>query len=63
MLSYLNMEWVVRLKDGRKIMLDTEAVKFRNNERDAPDGDFDFMQWKTDLNKELFSFWNGLLEK
>jgi len=57
------MEWVVRLKDGRKIMLGTEAVEFRNNEWDAPDGDFDFMQWKTDLNKELFSFWNGLLEK
>jgi len=44
-------------------MLGTEAVKFRNNELDASDGDFDFMQWKTDLNKELFSFWNGLLEK
>jgi len=54
---------VVRLKDGRKMMLDTDAVKFRDNERDAPDGDFDFMQWKTDLNKELFSFWNELLEK
>lgn len=51
------------MKDGRKIMLDTDAVKFRNGERDAPDGDFDFMQWKTDLNKDLFSFWNGLLEK
>jgi len=44
-------------------MLCTEAVKFRNNEQDVSDGDFDFMQWKTDLNKELFSFWNGLLEK
>ena len=44
-------------------MLDIEAVKFGNNERDAPDGDFDFMQWKTDLNKELFPFWSGLLEK
>jgi len=44
-------------------MLDTDAVKFRNGERDAPDVDFDFMQWKTDLNKDLFSFWNGLLEK
>jgi len=51
------------LKDGRKTMLDTEAVKFRNNERDTSDGDFDFMQRKTDLNKEFFTFWNGLLEK
>jgi len=44
-------------------MSDTEDVKFRNNEWGASDGDFDFMQWKTDLNKELFSFWNRLLEK
>jgi len=44
-------------------MLDAEAVKFRNNELDAPDNDINFMLWKTDLNKELFSFWNGLLEK
>ena len=44
-------------------MLDAEAVKFRNNERDAHDGDFDFMQCKTDLNKELYPFWNELLEK
>jgi len=54
---------VVRLKGGRKIMLDTEVVKFRSNERDVSDGDFDFIQWKTDLNKELFSFWTGLFEK
>jgi len=54
---------VVRLKGGRKIMLITGAIKFRKNEREAIDGDFDFMQWKTDLNKELFPFWSGLLEK
>ena len=57
------MEWVVRLNGGRRRILDTEAVKFRNNERDTSDGDFDFMQRKTDLNKELFSFWTGLFEK
>ena len=51
------------MKDGRKIMLDAEKVKFRNNKLDVPENDFDFMQWKTDLNKELFYFWNGLLEK
>ena len=51
------------MKEGRKIMLDTDAVKFRNNERDASDGDFDFMQWKTDLNKELFSFLEWVVRK
>jgi len=45
------------------MMLDDNAVEFRNNELDAPDVDFDFMQWITDLNKEFFSFWNVLLEK
>ena len=51
------------MKGRRKIMLDDDAVEFRNNERDAPDVDFDFMQWTTYLNNEFFSFWNGLLEK
>jgi len=54
---------VVRLKDGRKIMLDAEEIKIGKKEWDASNSDFDFMQWKTDLNKELFSFWNDLLEE
>jgi len=43
-------------------MLNAEVVKFSNNEREANDNDFNFMLLNTNLNKELFSFWNVLLE-
>ena len=62
MISYINMKQVVRLKDGRKIMLDTEAKKFRTNKQDAPNGTFDFVQRKADMNKGLFYFRNSLLK-
>ena len=53
---------MVRLKGRIKIMLNAEVVKFSNNEREANDNDFNFMLLNTNLNKELFSFWNVLLE-
>ena len=50
------------MKGRIKIMLNAEVVKFSNNEREANDNDFNFMLLNTNLNKELFSFWNVLLE-
>ena len=53
---------MVKLRDVRRT-LDIEQVKSKNHKQDAPEDDLDFMLWKTELNKELLSFWKSLQEK
>ena len=41
--------------------MDEEKFNQKNDEEEESDDDFDFMVWKAGLNKDLFSFWNSLL--
>lgn len=41
-------------------LVDEEKFKQKNDDEEESD-DFDFMLWKAGLNKNLFSFWNSLL--